>query len=57
MERLRPLYRDGFAASGGRIIRFTRDARGRVNGFVIWAGRVRHLRFERMGQSGDRTNR
>ncbi len=44
--RLRPLYRDGFDADGN-IVRFTRDARGRVTGFVIWAGRVRHLRFDR----------
>jgi CubicO group peptidase (beta-lactamase class C family) len=46
-EPMRPLYRDGFALSGGRIARFTRDARGRVTGFVVWAGRVRHLRFDR----------
>jgi hypothetical protein len=45
--RLRPLYRDGFDVGSGRILRFTRDPRGRVTGFVIWAGRVRHLRFER----------
>jgi CubicO group peptidase (beta-lactamase class C family) len=45
---LRPLYRDGFSAGGGRIVRFTRDSRGRITGFVIWAGRVRHLRFDRV---------
>lgn len=28
----------------------TRDARGRITGFVLWAGRVRHLRFEREGR-------
>lgn len=44
---LRPLYRDGFAMPGGEILEFTRDARGRVTGFTLWAGRVRHLRFER----------
>lgn len=45
---LRPLYRDGFRMPGGEIVRFTRDARGRITGFVAWAGRVRHLRFDRL---------
>ncbi len=45
---LRPLFRDAFR-EGGSTVRFTRDARGRVTGFVIWAGRVRHLRFDRVG--------
>ncbi|HLB55386.1 MAG TPA: serine hydrolase domain-containing protein [Gemmatimonadales bacterium] len=44
---LTPLYRDGFRAGGQGLIRFVRDGRGRVTGFVLWAGRVRHLRFER----------
>ena len=42
---LRPLYRDGFVAGDAGIIRFLRDGRNRVTGFVLWAGRVRHLRF------------
>jgi CubicO group peptidase (beta-lactamase class C family) len=41
---LSPIYRDGFESAEGRV-RFTRDARGRVSGLTIWAGRVRHLRF------------
>jgi CubicO group peptidase (beta-lactamase class C family) len=45
---LRPLYQDGFYAGGAGLIRFERDRRGRVSGFVLWAGRVRHLRFERV---------
>ena len=45
--RLRPLFRDGFRLSDGKLVRFTRDARGRVAGFILWDGRVRHLRFER----------
>ena len=45
---LRPLYQDGFLAGGQGIIRFLRDPRGRVTGFVLWAGRVRHLRFEKV---------
>ena len=47
---LRPLYRDGFSAGDQGLIRFLRDGRGRVTGFVLWAGRVRHLRFERVGK-------
>jgi len=47
---LRPLYKDGFSAGDQGLIRFLRDGRGRVTGFVLWAGRVRHLRFERAGQ-------
>lgn len=45
--RLLPLFRDAFRLPDGKRMRFTRDARGRVAGFVLWDGRVRHLRFER----------
>ena len=41
---MRPIYRDGFSL-GGETIRFERDKRGKVTGLVIYAGRVRHLRF------------
>lgn len=44
---LSPLYRDGFRMPGGEVVRFTRDGRGRLTGLVVWAGRVRHLRFDR----------
>ena len=44
---LGPLFRDGFVAGDAGSIRFLRDARGRVTGFVLYAGRVRHLHFER----------
>ncbi len=47
MVPLRPLFRDGFDTGGGERLRFTRDARGRITGLVLWAGRVRHLRFVR----------
>ena len=47
---LTPLYQDGFVAGGAGNIRFVRDRRGRVTGFVLWAGRVRHLRFERVAR-------
>ena len=42
-----PLYRDGFSAGDFGLVRFERDRQGRVTGMVLWAGRVRHLRFER----------
>ncbi len=47
--RLEPLFEDGFALAGeSERIRFERDPRGRITGLAIWAGRVRHLRFERV---------
>jgi CubicO group peptidase (beta-lactamase class C family) len=46
-EKLVPVYRDGFLFLGsGEIARFERDRRGRITGLVLYAGRVRHLRFE-----------
>lgn len=46
-QKLVPVYRDGFLFSGsGEIARFERDRRGRITGLVLYAGRVRHLRFE-----------
>jgi CubicO group peptidase (beta-lactamase class C family) len=44
---LEPMYKDGFTR-GGNEIDVQRDARGRIAGFVIEAGRVRHLRFTRV---------
>jgi len=44
---LEPTYKDGFVR-GGNVIDVQRDARGRVTGFVVEAGRVRHLRFTRV---------
>ena len=38
------MFPDGFVASGNTV-RFARDAKGRVEGFRIYAGRVRNLRF------------
>ena len=46
-ERLSPIFRDAFRLPDGKLVRFTRDVRGVVAGFVLWDGRVRHLRFER----------
>jgi CubicO group peptidase (beta-lactamase class C family) len=46
---LEPTYKDGFVSrtgtGGSTLYRFTRDKRGRVDGFTANAGRVRHLRF------------
>lgn len=42
-----PSYKDGFTR-GGTVIDVERDAKGRIAGFVLEAGRVRHLRFTRV---------
>jgi len=44
---LRPLFHDGFDASGQGTVLFTRDAAGRITGFGISAGRIRDVRFAR----------
>jgi hypothetical protein len=44
---LEPSYKDGFTR-GGSVIDVQRDARGRITGFTIEAGRVRHLRFTKV---------
>jgi CubicO group peptidase (beta-lactamase class C family) len=44
---LEPSYKDGFTR-GGSVIDVQRDAKGRITGFVVESGRVRHLRFTRM---------
>ncbi len=41
---LTPAFPDGFT-EGGNTIRFTRDSQGQVEGFRVYAGRVRNLRF------------
>jgi CubicO group peptidase (beta-lactamase class C family) len=43
---LDPTYKDGFTG-GGTVIDVQRDAKGRITGFVLESGRVRHLRFTR----------
>jgi CubicO group peptidase (beta-lactamase class C family) len=45
--RLLPTFRDGFVSPQVGTVIFTRDARGVVNGFGVWAGRVRNVRFAR----------
>ena len=44
---LEPSYRDAFTRAGA-VIDVQRDRRGRVSGFVLESGRVRHLRFARV---------
>ena len=44
---LEPSYQDGFTREGS-VIDVVRDGRGRVTGFMVEAGRVRHLRFTRL---------
>jgi CubicO group peptidase (beta-lactamase class C family) len=45
-DTLRPVTRDFFNADLGKI-RFTRDAQGRISGFLLTTGRVIDLRFVR----------
>jgi CubicO group peptidase (beta-lactamase class C family) len=44
---MRPVYTDAFRGPIG-IMEFSRDASGRITGFVVNAGRVRALRFDRV---------
>ena len=44
---LEPSYKDGFTRAGN-VIDVGRDAKGRITGFLLEAGRVRHLRFTRV---------
>jgi hypothetical protein len=44
---LEPTYKDGFTR-GGSVIDVMRDAKGRITGYVVESGRVRHLRFSRV---------
>ncbi|MBE3123507.1 MAG: beta-lactamase family protein [Planctomycetes bacterium] len=44
---LLPVFTDGFEGDGN-VLRFTREASsGRIDGFRVYAGRVRHLKFVR----------
>ncbi|MBX6365180.1 MAG: serine hydrolase [Gemmatimonadetes bacterium] len=45
---LEPVYRDAFTSRRG-LLRFSRDAAGRITGFGLWLPRVRDMRFERAG--------
>jgi hypothetical protein len=43
---LTPAFKDAFEGDGNTL-RFTRDASGAINGFEVYGGRVRHVRFSR----------
>ncbi|NUP71946.1 MAG: serine hydrolase [Gemmatimonadaceae bacterium] len=43
---LTPAFAEAFTSQAGTVI-FSRDARGKVSGFGIWAGRIRDVRFRR----------
>lgn len=45
---LTPADRDAFTFGGGNVVRFTRGASGGVDGLTVYAGRVWHLRFDRV---------
>jgi CubicO group peptidase (beta-lactamase class C family) len=45
---LEPVYRDAFADNTIGLVDFVRDARGRVTGLVVQAGRVRNLPMRRL---------
>jgi hypothetical protein len=48
-QPLVPMDADGFRSAGGGVqLTFTRDRRGQVDGFEVFAGRVLHLRFDRV---------
>lgn len=47
-QALIPFYPDGFRM-GGATLRFVRDASGKVTGLRAFAGRARHVRFDREG--------
>jgi CubicO group peptidase (beta-lactamase class C family) len=46
LDPLEPVVRDFFTAGVGKI-RFTRDSKGVISGFLLSTGRVNDLRFER----------
>jgi CubicO group peptidase (beta-lactamase class C family) len=50
-QALEPVFADAFAHPVG-VVRFTRDAAGRVTGFVVGAGRVTGFQFAREGTPG-----
>jgi CubicO group peptidase (beta-lactamase class C family) len=51
---IRPLFTDAFGAPEIGTVLFTRDRKGKVDGFEVYAGRVRGLRFAREGKSDKR---
>ena len=52
LAMLEPAYKDGFTrgGGGGTVVDVQRDAKGRITGYLIESGRVRHLRFTKIGE-------
>ncbi|MBC7897365.1 MAG: beta-lactamase family protein [Cytophagaceae bacterium] len=50
--RMVPLFRDTWTAGSGLgfVMRAVRDARGKVTAITVGSGRVRHMRFARIGE-------
>ena len=44
-RELNPIYADAFISGSLGQIKFTRDSAGKVNGYEVFTGRIRHLRF------------
>jgi CubicO group peptidase (beta-lactamase class C family) len=50
VKSLKPTITDGFAfVEEGPDLQFTRNEKGKVNGFRVFAGRVRNLKFKKIG--------
>jgi hypothetical protein len=49
---LDPADTDAFVSADG-VVRFTRDAANRIDGFTVYLGRVWHLRFDREPGAGE----
>lgn len=49
-EVLYPKFTDAFNSDDTQLLRFTRDASGAITGFVLSWGRVRGVRFEKIGK-------
>ncbi len=47
--QLAPAFTDAFFDARGRVVHFTRGSSGKVDGYRLFAGRVRHLRFVKRG--------
>jgi hypothetical protein len=45
-----PTFRDAFALLSGAQFEFSRDAAGKISGFVVHAGRIRNVLFSKSGQ-------
>jgi CubicO group peptidase (beta-lactamase class C family) len=49
---LEPLFKDGFRSPDRAVYEFTRDARGRVTGFLVSQQRAKNIPFRRVAEAG-----